>query len=301
MNEPNKDSSSKDPASKVRLVWGNIQKLIQKQPRIAAGILIVLVGIAGYWGYSKWLGLTRLTLYGNIDIREADLGFRVSGKLKELYKDEGDSVKVGELLGILDPEPLQHQADEAKAQVHVNDAILKNAESHFHRAEALLGTRGISQDEYDTAKAEYEEAVSNLELAKARSETANTSLEDTRLISPSDGVVMTRAQELGNILSAGTTVFSVSLEKPVWTRAYVRESDLGHVQSGKEVEVFTDSHPGKAYRGQIGFVSPQAEFTPKSVETPELRTSLVYRIRIVILNPDPGLRQGMPVTVRIRL
>jgi HlyD family secretion protein len=94
-------------------------------------------------------------------------------------------------------------------------------------------------------------------------------------------------------------VLSLSLNHPVWVRAYVRESDLGRVQPGTKVTLVTDSRPDRPYTGQVGHVSPRAEFTPKNVETPELRTSLVYRLRIVVDNPDGGLRQGMPVTVRV--
>ena len=94
-------------------------------------------------------------------------------------------------------------------------------------------------------------------------------------------------------------MFTVSLQSPVWVRAYVHESDLGRIQPGMKAQVFTDSRGDKPYTGQIGFISPRAEFTPKSVETTELRTALVYRLRIVVANPDEGLRQGMPVTVKL--
>ncbi len=92
----------------------------------------------------------------------------------------------------------------------------------------------------------------------------------------------------------------LSLVRPVWVRIYIAEPHLGRIHPGMEVSVTTDSDPGKVYRGKIGFVSPVAEFTPKSVETPELRTELVYRVRVVVDGEDAtGLRQGMPVTVRV--
>jgi HlyD family secretion protein len=82
-------------------------------------------------------------------------------------------------------------------------------------------------------------------------------------------------------------------------RAYVNEPDLGHIHPGMKVEVYTDSRPSQPYQGQIGYTSPRAEFTPKNVETTELRTSLIYRVRVIVENPDEGLRQGMPVTVKV--
>ena len=108
---------------------------------------------------------------------------------------------------------------------------------------------------------------------------------------------MTRAVEPGSMLSAGGTVMTLSLTHPVWVRAYIDEINLGQAQPGREVLLYTDSRPDKPYRGKIGFVSPTAEFTPKTVETPDLRTDLVYRLRIVVTDADDALRQGMPVTV----
>ena len=122
-------------------------------------------------------------------------------------------------------------------------------------------------------------------------------VQDTVLASPSEGVVLTRAQEPGAILQTGTPVLTLSLKRPVWVRAYVDEPNLGRIHPGMKVQVFTDSRPEKPYSGQIGYISPRAEFTPKNVETAELRTSLVYRLRVVVEDADEGLRQGMPVTV----
>ena len=101
--------------------------------------------------------------------------------------------------------------------------------------------------------------------------------------------------------SPQTPVLTLALTNPVWVRAYVPESDLGKVSLGMHAEVATDSFPGKRYRGWIGFISPTAEFTPKSVETPELRTRLVYRMRVYVCDPQDELRLGMPATVTIPL
>ena len=90
----------------------------------------------------------------------------------------------------------------------------------------------------------------------------------------------------------------LGLDKPVYVRAYVGEPDLGRIVPGTAVRVRSDSSD-KVYRGQVGFISPRAEFTPKTVETTDLRTDLVYRLRVLVEEPDEGLRQGMPVTVHL--
>ena len=107
---------------------------------------------------------------------------------------------------------------------------------------------------------------------------------------------MTRVREPGAMVSVGSPVYTLSLTDKVYVRAYVAEPHLGRVSPGTGVQILTDAG-GRSYSGQIGFVSPRAEFTPKSVETPALRTDLVYRLRIVVTDADSGLRQGMPVSV----
>jgi HlyD family secretion protein len=141
-------------------------------------------------------------------------------------------------------------------------------------------------------------ARATLQASQARVAVAQTALDDTRLVAPSEGVVLSRVREPGAIVSPNDVVYVLSLTRPVWVRAYVPEKQLGKLHPGMEVAVLSDSSPSRPFKGHIGFISPTAEFTPKSVETPELRTDLVYRLRIVVDEPEPGLRQGMPVTVR---
>ena len=123
-------------------------------------------------------------------------------------------------------------------------------------------------------------------------------LNDTKLVAPSDGIILTRIFENGAIVGAGVPVYTLSLNDKMWVRAYITGEDLGRVKIGDKVKVSIDSND-KVYEGQIGFISPQAEFTPKNIETTSLRGDLVYRIRIVILNPDDFLKQGMPVSIEI--
>jgi HlyD family secretion protein len=315
-------------------------------------ILLLLAGV-GVWALKIKLEpgpSPVLRLYGNVDIREVNLGFRVSGRVAQVLRDEGDAVKAGEILARLDDEPNRREAEEARAQVgslrarlelleagnrpqeiaqaralaREREITAENAERLYKRQEELFSSKTISIQERDDAQASYREAEARLksaheqlqlleagfrvediaqaraDLARAQAALASAELrvQDTVLKAPAEGVVLTRAQEPGAILPTGTTVLTLSLQRPVWVRAYVREPDLGRLHPGLQVEVETDSRPGKPYRGQIGYISPRAEFTPKNVETPELRTSLVYRLRVVVENPDDGLRQGMPVTVR---
>jgi len=118
-------------------------------------------------------------------------------------------------------------------------------------------------------------------------------------VSPIDGVVLTKAAEVGEVLAAGTAVITVGdLDHP-WLRAYINERDLGRVNLGDKVKVTTDSFPGKVYWGRISFISSEAEFTPKQIQTKEERVKLVYRIKIDLENLNHELKSNMPADAEI--
>jgi len=170
----------------------------------------------------------------------------------------------------------QARLDEARAQLRATMKTLELAEA------------GPRREDIDQARAQLNADLAALSLAQRR-------LTDATLIAPNDGVILTRVREPGAIVAPGETIYTLTLTSSVWVRTYVSEPELGHVRPGMPAEIRTDS--GGVYRGQVGFISPRAEFTPKTVETRELRTSLVYRLRVIGEDPDDGLRQGMPVTV----
>ncbi|MCW2258219.1 HlyD family secretion protein [Providencia alcalifaciens] len=213
---------------------------------------------------------------------------------------------------------------QVEAEVAQKQAAWQYAESFYKRQQGLVASRVISANELENAQTNRNQALAALkaaqdklnqyqsgfrqeEIAAARGEwlqaeaavaQAELDLKDTQLTAPSDGTILTRAIEPGTVVGAGNTVFSVTLNNPVWVRAYINEPNLGIAVPDSKVLLYTDSRPEKPYHGTIGFVSPTAEFTPKTVQTPELRTDLVYRLRIIVSDPDAALRQGMPVTIR---
>ncbi|MFQ2272034.1 secretion protein HlyD [Aeromonas enteropelogenes] len=314
-------------------------------------LLAALLALIG--GYLWWQGRPAdgSVLYGNVDIRDVNLAFRVGGRVSEVLVDEGDAVQAGQLLARLDPAPLIHsrdsaranlaaltaanalmhkgyrseETDRARASLSAAEAAALEADKQWRRQSALAATGAISRGQLDSARSqrdqtraqvraaheqlaqletgyrpeEIAQSDAQLEGAKATLASAELALADAALTAPSDGIILTRAVETGSMVQAGATAFNLSLNTPVWVRAYVEEPWLGHFPSGARVQLTTDSRPDQPYQGVVGFVSPSAEFTPKSVETPDLRTHLVYRLRIVVQDPDPALRQGMPVTVRL--
>jgi len=173
----------------------------------------------------------------------------------------------------------RYALDEARARLAAASATLSLLEE------------GPRQEDLDAARAQ-------LEVAKAEAAQARTALSDTRLVTPSDGIVLTRVVEPGAMVQPGSPVYSLALRDPVYVRAYVGEPDLAKVAPGTRVRVTTDS-TDTSYSGQVGFVSPRAEFTPRSVQTEDLRTELVYRLRVVVEDADEQLLQGMPVTITL--
>lgn len=236
-----------------------------------------------------------LTLYGNVDIRELTLAFRVPGRLELMHLEEGDRAAPGQLLAVLDQTPFKDELSIRQAQVREMEASLVNAEKGYQRRASLVRQGSVAVSDYDDALAQRDELLARLDTAKAQLAQAETSLKDSVLQTPSEGTVLTRVREPGAIVAAGDAVYTISLDNPVWVRSYVDEPNLGRIYPGQKVMVKTDS--SRQYEGQIGFISPRAEFTPKTVETASLRTDLVYRLRVIVDAPDKGLRQGMPVTL----
>jgi membrane fusion protein YbhG len=174
------------------------------------------------------------------------------------------------------------------------DATLEqyhNAQAQVAVAEEALSLQreGARQEDIAAAVAQHREAI-------AQNNKANIDLADTVLRSPNAGTILTRVREPGSIVQPGETVLTLTIDRPMRIRAYIDEPDLHRITPGMHVLVTADGNP-KTYHGTIGFISPTAEFTPKTVETVALRTDLVYRLRVIVDDPDDSLRQGAPVSV----
>ncbi len=346
-------------------------------------------------------GLIRVS--GNIELTDAELSFKIAGRVAERLVDEGETVKAGQLVARLDSTDLEQEvalrraeqaatraalaellagsrpeeiaAAEAAAQraktrlgelqagsrpqeIAAARAALARAKAETERAAADAGRyaalykkadvsaqqndaartasetalarqheteeqlklveAGPRQEEIDQARAAWQEAQErfvlvkkgprreDIDQARARLEQAKQSLAlaATRLgyatlAAPFSGVVLSKHIEAGEYVAAGTPVVTVGDLEHVWVRAYVNETDLGRVKVGQKARATTDTYPGKRYEGNVSFISSQAEFTPKSVQTTQERVKLVYRIKVDLLNPRMELKPGMPADVEI--
>jgi HlyD family secretion protein len=216
---------------------------------------------------------------------------------------------------------------QARANLESAKADALNARRQFERKKALVASAAASQQDVDGAKAAADVADARVEVnqkaldlavlgprkediaqaeAQLRGNEAQLAflrqqLADAELKAPIEAVVRSRLMEPGEMATPQRPVFSLAITDPKWVRAYVSELNLGRVHPGMKTSVTVDSFPNRPFEGWIGFISPIAEFTPKAVETTELRPSLVYEIRVFVKDPGDELRLGMPATVHLQL
>ncbi len=219
---------------------------------------------------------------------------------------------------------------QARANRDAAAADAENARAQFARLRSLSDSssgRAVSRQDMDSAKAALDTAEARLAVnrkalalelagprtediaqgeAQLRADQAQLALvqqqfKDADLLAPLDAVVRSRIVEPGEIASPQKTAFTLAISDPKWVRVYVAETDLGSVHEGMNAAVTVDAFHGRSFPGWVGFISSVAEFTPKSVETTELRSSLVYEVRVFVRDPDDALRLGMPATAHLPL
>ncbi len=328
---------------------------MKKKIILVAIVALAAAGIA-WWLTDRHAASSEIVLYGNVDLREVNLAFNDSQRVVRVLVQEGNRVRKGQILALLDTSRLTPQLDQAKAQADAQAAVVqrlrngsrpqevaqaranlalaqadaRQARENYLRVSQVFQSssgRAVSRQDLDNAKAQWDVAQARvavnrkaLELAvigprkediaqaqamlaadEAKVALLRQELADATLKAPLEAVVRSRIAEPGDMASPQKTAFTLAITDPKWVRAYVSERDLGLVRPGMAASVQVDSFPGRRFDGWIGFISPVAEFTPKTVETPELRSSLVYEVRVFVKDPGDDLRLGMPATVYLPL
>ena len=327
-----------------------------KKRIISVAILALAVAGLAWWLTHRHRAGNELVLYGNVDLREVDLAFNDSERIARVLVQEGDHVRKGQVLALLDTGRLTPQFEQAQAQARAQAAIVQRlrngsrpqeiaqaranlalaqadagqARDNYLRIEEVFqssGARAVSRQDLDNAKAQWDvararvavnrkalelaligprkediaQAAAMLEADAANVALLKQELADASLKAPLDAIVRSRIAEPGDMASPQKTAFTLAITDPKWVRAYVSESDLGLVHPGMAAAIEVDSFPQRRFAGWVGFISPVAEFTPKTVETPDLRSSLVYEVRVFVKDPHDDLRLGMPATVYLPL
>ena len=317
-------------------------------------ILVVLVsavilGVRWYLQAEGDLSASELRIYGNIDIRKADLAFNEQERIAQVLVEEGDRVTAGQVLARLQTNRLEAQIreieakiaaqqqvvkrleagtrpqeiEQARAELAAARARVKNAMKSYERIRETSKAGATSRQALDNIQAQLDveqaqlkvkekalnlaiegprkediaAAKNNLKTLEASLSLLQIRLTDMALTSPATGVIQNRILEPGEMASPSRPVVTLALTDPKWVRAYVPEPYLGRINLGMKARILSDSFPDQTFDGWIGFISPVAEFTPKTVETEDLRTKLVYEVRVFVHDSKDMLRLGMPTTV----
>jgi len=217
------------------------------------------------------------------------------------------------------------EIEQSAAKMRAAEADYENALLYKNRMAELYKSSAISKQEMDNAYARFKAAAADLDnaretyrlseigpraedIAEAEAQLKGLradlllqkyNLSQTKLLSPIDGVVRSRLQEPGDMASPQKPVYLIAVEDTKWVRAYISEKRLGEIKPGMAAQIIIDSFPDKPINGQVGYISNVAEFTPKTVQTEELRSSLVYEVRVYVEDKNNVLRMGMPATVKL--
>ncbi len=319
---------------------------------LLAALAALLLGPATGCHRSPDTADTAIRLSGNIEAVDAQVGFKIPGRVASRLVSEGERVAAGQPVARLDDTEQKQtvalrRAELATAEATLADlvagsrpqeiatakAALRSAEADRDRARLELARQQELRRKDVTAARDLETAEAACAVAAARADQAaealklaeegprkdavaaararadsaraalalaETQLENTRLAAPFAGVVLSHNIEPGEFVAAGTPVVTVADLAHVWVRAYVSQTDLGRLRHGQPAEVRTDSFPDKVYKGTVGFISSEAEFTPKTVQTEKERVKLVFRIKVDLANPQDELKPGMPADVTLR-
>lgn len=262
-----------------------------------------------------------LTVAGTVEIREVRLSPLAAGRLQRLLKDEGDSVRSGDTVAVLEQPGLAAQIEQRRAladaaatrtaEIRAAIADSQRAANDLARAR-VLRQQGIASpqelDRLETAAATSAARLSAVRGAVRESQAARAAAQATEsirdqlvVLSPADGIVLTRFAERGEVLVAGAPVVSVGLVRAPWVRAYVGERFVARLRTGQDVRIRIDGYPDTSFAGQVSEIAPRAEFTPRAALTERERADLVFGIKIATDGGGGRLKAGMPVQVEIPL
>jgi HlyD family secretion protein len=325
-----------------------------KEKLLIAGIIILIgVSVFLFLKFSSNQEDGKLSLSGNVEVTEVNAGFKYPGRIAELPVKEGQRIKKGDRMAVLEsadiePQVTQSRAflseartkleelragarpqeiEQAKANVGFAEAEFNKARKDFERAEYLFKNGAISaqnmdaaRKSYDSAASQHQKALEALSLikegprkeqitaaeqrviqAEAGLKSIEERLKDTVIDAPVSGVILRKNVEAGDTIATGVPVCTIGdLENP-WVKVYVKEDKLGLLKLGQKADIRVDSYPGKLYEGMVTYISSEAEFTPKNVQTQEERVKLVFGVKVSVKNLNNELKPGMPADVKINL
>jgi len=270
-----------------------------KLPILIGIAVIVIAGISIFIREKYGLPRGIVKVSGSIEGDDVRISFRVGGQIVELLTDEGRIIKIGDIVARLDTDELTKIRDEKAAALKSAEYANWLAQTDYQRAENLLKAGSISAQERDTAKTKNDSTKADMDSARASLELAETRLGFADLASPLNGFVLVKSALAGEVVQEGAPVFTSIDLNNIWVTAYINETDLGRVKLNQKAYVMTDTYSGKRYDGWVSYISQEAEFTPKYIQTTEERVKLVYRIKVRVDNSSLDFKPGMPADAYI--
>ena len=276
-------------------------KIKIKNKPIIIIILALIVG-AGVFLYFKEEGSRHSKIIKASGIIEGDdvkISFRVQGQIIELFTDEGEVIKTGDIVAKLNTDELTKIRDEAAGSLKAAEYQYSLDKIDYERAEVLLNAGAVSVQKRDDARTKFDASRANVEQLRASLELAETRLGFADLASPLNGFVLVKSALAGEVVQIGAPVFTAIDLNNIWVTGYISETDLAKVKFKQRAYVKTDTYPQKKYDAWVSFISSQTEFTPKYIQTNEERVKYVYRIKVRVDNSSLELKPGMPADAYI--
>lgn len=281
----------------------NLKKIREKRkkiiPVIIAAVIVISASLAAYKLYETKEAQRVIKVSGNIEGNEVRISFRVTGQIEELLADEGNVLRVGDIVARLNKDELGKVRAEAEASLRLAEYQYELDNLDYIRAENLFREGAISAQQRDAAKTKASTDKANVDQMRASLELADTKLGWADLASPLNGYITVKSALQGEVVQQGAPVFTAIDLNDIWVTAYINEKDLGRIKLNQKAHVTTDTYRGKKYNGRISFISQQTEFTPKYIQTTEERVKYVYRIKVQVDNSSLDLKPGMPADAYI--
>jgi HlyD family secretion protein len=287
---------------------------------LAASVVAALACGGAYWWLHRLPPIPAGIAYGNgrLEADPVDIATKFAGRVAELHVDEGDVVRAGQLLALMDTRDLQQALEKAEAEVEQQrraaigaEANLEQfrsqvrlAEQQMERTASLLEKGWTTQEVFDQRRQQLDNAraleragiarvsqlKSAIQAARHEAELLRINIADNSLSAPRDGLIQYRLAGLGEVLPAGGKVFTLLDSAYLYMDIYLPTAEAGRVRAGQEGRVVLDAYAAQPLAAKVTFVSPRAQFTPKMVETKTERDKLMFRVRVRI---DPVRQEGV--------
>jgi HlyD family secretion protein len=244
-------------------------------------------------------GKGKITATGTIEATEINLSAKIGGQIDNLRLQEGDAVAPGDTLAVIDHSMPELQLKQARAGWELAQIQVESDRRDLQRATELMQKGSITQKQRDDAETRFKTSRARAEQALASVEIIRKNIADCYIVSPVRGVVTNANFEGGETVGPASVVYTISRLDTVEITVYIGERELGYVKIGQTAEVFSDSYPGRVYPGKVVYISSQAEFTPKNIQTKQDRVKQVFGVKIRLPNPGMELKPGMPADAAI--